>query len=254
MESRIDYDYYIQRYLDGEMQNDEKFWFNRELEDDVELQYLFDLYQAVDATLKDTEVIEFREQLMEVEQDYFDRGQQLEKVRPVKIYKFGLIAATVMLLIGVGWFLMRQFQPYDKEEIYAEYYEPYQVTMRVRSADTEIEKMLAEALNKYEAGDYASALPVFEYVLSQDSTKIGVHLYSGISNMEIYEYEDAEESFDKIIEHQNNLFIEQAEWYLGFCYLMTDNEDKAIEQFSEISESTSFYRKPAGEIVRKLNR
>jgi tetratricopeptide (TPR) repeat protein len=140
------------------------------------------------------------------------------------------------------------------EEIYTKYYKPYEMSMRVRSADNSTNKMLTKAISLYDSGNFKEAAVLFEKVLACDSTKMAINLYSGISSMEIKEYNDADRSFNRIIDHNNNPYIEQAQWYLGFCYLMTNKTKLARQQFKAIANSNSFYKKDADKIYRKIKR
>ena len=70
--------------------------------------------------------------------------------------------------------------------------------------------------------------------------------------MEIEEYTKANESFNKIIDHKANAFIESAEWYLGLCYLKTNENQKAFEVFGEIVERDGYFKKDARKIIKKL--
>ncbi|KPK82770.1 MAG: hypothetical protein AMS27_13995, partial [Bacteroides sp. SM23_62_1] len=102
------------------------------------------------------------------------------------------------------------------------------------------------------AGQYREAIVLFEKLLETDPGNMATTLYSGISYMEVDEYNKADRSFSKIIAHNDNLFIEQAEWYLGFCYLMTNESDKARKHFEKIANSNSSYRDKASGIVKKI--
>ena len=52
---------------------------------------------------------------------------------------------------------------------------------------------------------------------------------------------------------KDNLFVEQADWYLGLIYLMNNQKSKAIDQFNKISNSDSFYSDQAIDILKYLN-
>ena len=78
------------------------------------------------------------------------------------------------------------------------------------------------------------------------------NFYSGISNIQIQEYLKANKNFIRVLEHKNNLFVEQSEWYLGICYLMTNERNKAKVTFDSIAKGKSFYRTKAKEILNKL--
>ncbi len=75
---------------------------------------------------------------------------------------------------------------------------------------------------------------------------------SGVSNMELSQYKMASGSFKKVLDHNDNLFIEDAQWYLGFCYLKTENTNKAIDQFTKIAISTSSRKEKARKILKKI--
>ena len=70
---------------------------------------------------------------------------------------------------------------------------------------------------------------------------------------DLEKFDNAIESFNFVIEDKDNLFIEQAEWYLGLIYLMDNQKKNAVEQFEIIAESDSYYAKQAGDILQYLN-
>lgn len=81
---------------------------------------------------------------------------------------------------------------------------------------------------------------------------MGLNLYSGISHMEIKEFQKANERFQIIIDNKPNPFVESATWYLGMCYLMTDEREKALEKFSILAKNKGFYQTDAQKIIKHL--
>jgi tetratricopeptide (TPR) repeat protein len=160
--------------------------------------------------------------------------------------------ASLAILISVGILYTIQTRKLSNVEIYEKYYEPYDVTMVYRSAEENADRLYQEARLNYEAGQFQEAIILFEKILATDPGNMATTLYSGISYMEVDQYNQADKSFSKIIAHNDNLFIEQAEWYLGFCYLMTNNKEKARKQFEKIADSNSFYQDKASGIIKKL--
>ncbi len=114
------------------------------------------------------------------------------------------------------------------------------------------DKVLEQALQSYESKNYRAALSLFQTILDKDSTNLTSNFYSGISNIQVQEYPKANKNFIRVLDHKNNLFMEQSEWYLGFCYLMTNEREKAKETFNTIAKGNSFYRTKAKEILSKL--
>jgi len=73
-----------------------------------------------------------------------------------------------------------------------------------------------------------------------------------VSNFEQLNYPVAEESFNDVIRDNNNYFIEDAQWYLAWCYIKTDEKAKAIDQLTLIGNSSSLYRDKARKVLRKM--
>jgi len=53
------------------------------------------------------------------------------------------------------------------------------------------------------------------------------HFYSGASFQETGQYKNAINEYQMVINDKDNLFIEQAQWYIGLCYLQTNDSKKA---------------------------
>ena len=74
----------------------------------------------------------------------------------------------------------------------------------------------------------------------------------GVSNFEIKDYPEAKHSFMKVIDDNDNLFLEDAKWYLALCYLKIQEPEKAADMLDQIKRSESIYKKDAARIMRKM--
>ncbi len=88
--------------------------------------------------------------------------------------------------------------------------------------------------------------------LASDPKYMESTMLYGVSNYEEENYPEAKQSFTKVIDNNNNLFLEDAQWYLALCYLKTDEKEKAIDQLNFIKKSESIYRDDARKILRKM--
>lgn len=240
----------IEDFLDGGLTDDQLKEFENDLLNDSDLQMELDFHREVDEAIMENDIMDLRSKLEAIEVP-----PKVEEKRKFKyLTKWNIVAASLALFLGLGslMFLVNNKSTYSNEKVYSNYYKPYNVVMNTRSPDASIDNMLVNALKSYEARDYRTALNLFKQILEKDSTNITSNFYSGISNLEISEYHKANKNFKRVLRHKNNLFIEQSEWYLGFCYLMTNERDKAIKQFSTIAKGNSFYRSKAQEILSKL--
>ena len=79
--------------------------------------------------------------------------------------------------------------------------------------------------------------------------------YDGISNIEIKDYNSAIALFNSIISNGQNLYVENAQWYLGLSYLAKDDISSAEKIFIEIAENPDhYYNQQAKSILEKLNK
>ena len=81
---------------------------------------------------------------------------------------------------------------------------------------------------------------------------MAAYLYAGISLMETNNFSEAKKSFQTIINNNDIYYIQQAEWYLGLCYLKAGKTKKAKKQFRKIVSCQGFYENKAKEILNKL--
>jgi hypothetical protein len=89
-------------------------------------------------------------------------------------------------------------------------------------------------------------------VVESNPKDMSANLLNGISNYEDKKYREAKQSFGMVIDDNNNLYVDQAEWYLALCYLQTDENDKAMKLFEIIRNEGGFYSKDAKKYIRKM--
>lgn len=240
----------IEDFLDGDLTDDQLKAFEQDLLDDEDLQMELDLHSEVDEAIMEEDIMDLRCKLEAIETP----PNPTQKRKLKFLTKWNIAAASLALVIGLGslLYIMNNKSTYSNDQIYSRYYKPYNVINTTRSSDIMMDNVLVTALKSYESKDYRTALNLFKQILDKDSTNITSNFYSGISNIEINEYHKANKNFTRVLNHKNNLFIEQSEWYLGLCYLMTNEQDQAIKQFSTIAKGNSFYKTKAQEILSRL--
>jgi tetratricopeptide (TPR) repeat protein len=252
MEKMSKYDDFIQPFLDGELSREELDWFSKELESNAVLAEDIRLYREVENAIREQDVMDLRDQLDVIHNAIGDPSQQaIRPSRYRKVMSYAAIA-SLTILISLGVLLKVQHNKLTNDQIFEKHYEPYEVTMIYRSAESDYQKVLSQAMTRYEAGEYLTAINLFEDILAKDPADMASSLYSGISYMETEQYNQADLKFQKIINHNDNLFVEQAAWYLGFCYLHTGQNLEARGHFREIATSSGSYNKKAKKIMRSI--
>lgn len=242
----------IDAYIDGDLDLSEVESFEEELSLNAELAEELDLYKEINEAIAEIDIHDLRAQLKQIRtiEEEQKETRSVAKV-PRKIQKVWTIAAACMILmIGIVGAIKVMHTPSDNE-LFNTYYSKYEIS-GVRSGTTEADMMFKLALHNYNNADYKKAASQFEEILENDSD-VSVNFYAALSYQEMDDYKNAIRHFLSVIDDDDNLFIEQAQWYLGLCYLQSDDRRKAVQQFEWVAtRGKSHLRKKAKKIVRVL--
>ena len=157
-----------------------------------------------------------------------------------KVYGLSpIIFIIIVLLIGSVSDSNRKQQIFDNF-----YYKESPITYRSSGIDSPLRK----GMYFYNKGNYEMSIKTF----SLDSSNMLGYLYSGLSYMELRNYKKAIEYFKYIIDNNDNLFIDQADWYMALCYLRID-ENKSIVILNKIKNGNTIFNKKASKILIELD-
>jgi tetratricopeptide (TPR) repeat protein len=126
------------------------------------------------------------------------------------------------------------------------------VTTTLRSTEAVENTDYSTAIEYYNIRDFGNAAHYFSKVLSNDRRYWESIMLIGVSGFEEENYPEAKHSFTKVIDDNNSLFLEDAQWYLALCYLKTGEKEKAINSLTFIRRSSSIYSDDARKILRKM--
>lgn len=241
----------IDGYIYDELTKPEMALFEAELAHNKDLYSEIDLMKSIDNALQEKDIMQLRNNLRNIAKDNIkEKPTELSIVgrfRPKK-FAISIAAASFILLIGITGIL-----GYTSEgDIYQKFYTKYETAGISRSSNSSSDQKFALALQKYNNQDYQSALNLLQEVISKDENNIASHFYSAISLQELGKYKNAIEEYEVVVVDKDNLFMEQAEWYIGLCYIQTREDKKAIKQFKKISDEKGFYQQKALAILRKM--
>lgn len=226
MTNKLKYSQLIERFIAGEMKEDELRWFGKELQSNAELSAELKLDKDIDNILLDEDVVEFRRKLISVfnESKEQEVSPKMIRMQPRR-WQMAAAAAIAILVMAGGVLLMTQQRSYTAEKLFSMYYDSERTIELTRSGNANI----VEAILKFQQRDYQGASLLFAEILDKDSSNIAVWFYNGISYIETNRIDDALKAFRYIVDDKNNLYVEHAEWYLGLCYLKNEQIDFAVE-------------------------
>jgi tetratricopeptide (TPR) repeat protein len=238
----------IEHYLAGEMAPHERTAFKRDLKSNPDLAEELKLSQSIDSALMRDDIIDLRQKLIAA----IHAGRVVkEEVPVVHMYtrKWWYAAASLVALVAVAATLYLQVpRTVSNDKLFTEYYNSENIVDQTRG-----DQNIVEAVIKFQQKDFATASELFKSILDKDNSNIAVWFYYGISNIETKNYDNSIKAFNTIINQNDNLYIEHAEWYLGLCYLKDNQKDKAIAQFAVVANNPdNFHRQEAKNILEKL--
>jgi tetratricopeptide (TPR) repeat protein len=245
----IDFSYFIERYNAGEMSEAERQWFQKELEGNEKLRNEVSLRKRTDEILKNQNVISLRNKLSRIENQRKEVTQSSKDSKKTTYIRYAAVFAGLILIGSITLFSGKNL---NSEKIMKHYYKVYEPPTNQRSAQSGADADFTLALEFYNTHDYENAAILFNKVLDNKPNDMQTVLLKGVANFEEKKYPEAKQSFGKVIDDKNNLYIDQAQWYLALCYLNTNETEKAKQLFKIIIKEDGIYKNDAKKIISGL--
>lgn len=162
-----------------------------------------------------------------------------------------IISTILLLLLFIS--LNSSTRDMRNDKIYDNFYTEYPA-LSINRSNITIQNSFDEAIIEMDNKNYNEALKNFKTVIDEGKNPniIIAHFYTGAILQEKGRYRYAIDEYEIVINNKDNLFIEQANWYIGLCYLKNHQEDKAIKYFEKLLYNST-YKLQAEKILKKIN-
>mgnify|MGYP002639685801 CR=1 FL=1 len=235
----------IDNYITGKLEDTELWEFKANMENDAELAREVKLRKEIYETISNSKKIELLQTLSNI------KTKKQKRTFKINIYsrQIQAIAASIIVLMVIGaGLLSNQINNDLNSNIYNEYFVDEGSLITTRSDNQSDNSIVLDAIRLYDNHKYQKALELLE----SNPENITARLYTGLTYMKLEMYSNAEEQFNYIINHKDNIFIDQAEWNLGLSYLANDKTKEATDIFSKVANEDGAYSKRASEIIKTL--
>lgn len=243
----------IEMYLSGTLTEQERAAFEQKLARDQTFRQEVELHRQVAETLKGEKVHQLRRVLETVDKNWKeDQGNKENQFRLLSIRSLIAVAATVLLLV----FAYQLFVPESSssEELFAEYFEPYQMvlTQRSLSADSTMNITLNTAIRNYQDSQFKAAATAFQQLQTQYPENKAFTFYLGLAQLSAGNSDSSINAFSTLLADPTHLFVEQCRWYLALAYLQQGNNGLAATQLQAITSGTFKYE-AAQALLEEIN-
>jgi hypothetical protein len=251
----------ISRYLDGEMNAEERNSFEAQMQQDADLKLEVELLKDVNETLKmklhpgDNE-LNLRNTIKEMNDEYFSKKSEQIKIIPFRRYRWVAAAAAVLIFTLV----LTIWSPWGKDDLYEQYAAIEMPGIAERSAATD--SLLKLAVTNFNNKKFDDAIPSFETILKDSAQPTGpggrpggsqnafVQYYYGIALLQNNQTERSRAVLTELYKGAS-LFKYDAAFYLALSFLKEKNNPACKDWLNKIPADAGPYVK-AQELLKKL--
>ncbi len=243
----------IDSYMNGEMDELSLSEFEGELLINSGLSADLLFHGEVDHAIAESEIMSLRDSLKHISKEVKDQKADMLGISSPKRKNliWYAVASSIVLIIAFSSLLKQR--SVSSQQLYSAYYQPYRNGLNVSRSSTRSNSLINSALSEMDKRNFTVALRLLNDPSAMKTDGFSANFYSGVAYQELGDYRSAIKSFTKVVNHADNLLVEQSEWYIGLCYLKTEEREKAVRQFSSIVSKNGYYREPSKKILKQFD-
>ena len=235
----------LEKYLIGKLTEEEELLFNEFLKKDTEKRLEVEFQLNLKKVASHVDEADFRKLITKIENQ--SRQPQIQKNKNTK----WLVAASITLLLGLGYFYNASQTKATNTELFATYFEPYRNVIHPIVRGTMQQDKQSMAFMAYENGDFAKAVLLFNQLYS--TTKEPYYLFYKANSL--LKLNKTKEAIPLLLQHlkTKDTLTEKTHWYLALAYLKLEDNKKAKQELQKVIDSGSFKKKDAKKLLTEFN-
>ena len=214
----------IDRYLDDELENNERAEFESRLEQDADWREAVASVRAMRIGIQEAALAQ---KLPEFHEELTSTGTEVRMSSKTsgRSWMKWAAAASILAIASLGWWFWSGQKESGDEKIYADYYQPDPGLPTVMGPAEDFE--FQQGMVDYKAGNYSVAIAAWEKLLVRfpDSDTLTYFLASAWQADK--KFEKALPLFEKVAGQPSSKLAPDAAWYLGLLYLRKGEQEKA---------------------------
>lgn len=234
---------WIDKYYLNELTIEELEEFKKLLKTDDELKDKFEFQNDLSLSIKSHE-----KDILKVK---LQQHEQAREVTKESGWKTWLVAASILILIGVSGISYFNFSSPDYDKLYAKNYEAYPNTEFNITRGENNPSLEYNAFMAYESGDYKQAIPLFSELRETNSSEY-LDFYLAQSYLANDNYEEALSLFEEIIQNQD-AFAGESHWFAALAALRLNKKTTVQKYLSYLVANSGYRSGQAEELIKKLD-
>lgn len=223
---------------------------NERLAQDEDFAQEVQFHRSLQDAILDEKAFEMDALLQEVEAEVL--SQSKGKLRPMNRFRILLRAVAACIVLGLAIWGVLNVQSNTSEEVFANYFQPYEFGKVIRGENQDMEQKLKQALGYYDQENFEKALPLFQELAANDTKATNFQFYSGICLLGLKKSKEAIASFEKVNQANDRRLQAPAEWYLALAYLQLGQREEAQKRLQQIIENNTVFSQLASQVLQEL--
>jgi len=246
----------IESYLEGTLTGDDRISFEKRIRAEEELKESLSLMLEMDVVLqefdKNQQIEEWKNIIATEPLPQLTIIKRLSNIRHTQAGQYALSMAAMLLLFVAIYFLVPTSTS-SPEQLASQYWSEtahfsYANVSRGENHEA-VENSLEDIYSLHKTGDYAATLKAIEVLPTLDEKTI---LLKGSCYYNTNQTEKAILTFQEITASPDNYSIDEAKWYLALSYLKKGNTKEAQEQLQEIVNQKLWNNVSASKLLKEI--
>ena len=216
---------------------------------DSDFKQQFDFESDLKRVIREKEADNLKAKLGRFEKD-ISKSTQV-KTLPRTNYQKWAMAASLILLVGLGWLGYNNFIAPDYGNLYDENFQQYPNTVyAITRGDSSENSLQRSAYVAYETDENSRAIDLFKALKETDNSE-EITFYLGQSYLKNGQHREAITFFEEVIAEKGE-FAPQALWYVALAYLKTDQKKIAVRALKDLIVDGRYKKTEAAKILKEL--
>lgn len=236
----------LENHFLGKLNTEEQKYFDSLIENDVEFKKEYDFHLNLKKAIQNSERSVLKGKLKSYEEGMRKKGNK------TSLRTLLAIAASVILLISVGWFGYENMFGSNYSALYDDNYSQYPNTViNITRGEGDAETLERKAFIAYESGDLDAAINYFNQLQEVKGLDY-LNFYLGQAYLKQGKSEEALIYFKKSITEEQN-FKAESHWYIALAYLKKKDETQAKSYLEKLVDEYEYMNNEAKALLEELN-